>query len=183
MLTAPCLCVLPTQLPTADFDPDSPRTMTFHIEATGGGVTGSRSDVIVTIHSITPPVPGAATMPSLASPKQMTVAWTAPTWPNAPDGYALASQQLQRRPAGSTDWLAAITVDLASTATSFTVTSLDTYSAHEFRLRVGTDGGAFGAWGPTSAVLRTASECGDGRRHGTEGVRACLACAARVCDG
>merc|ERR1719197_2333462 len=46
---------------------------------------------------------------------------------------------------------------------------LDTYSAHQFRLRVRTAAGTWGAWSDSSGVLRTASICGDGRRHGSEG--------------
>ena len=155
-----------------EFDAASPRTFKVKIAVEGdnaGAVVGARGEVSVSVSSITPPVIAAPTLAAPPAPSILSVQWPAPTWSNAPTGHELKELVLQHRDPTSQTWEEGTSTTLPVTTTVHALTGLDTYSAHQFRIRVTTESGSASAWSPVSDVLYTLSVCGDNRRQGTEG--------------
>lgn len=143
------------------------RTLSVNIESLDAGVGTAQVELgVLDVH---PPAPTKPVRQSLPTRDQLSVQWTAPVWPSPPPGVAVASFEVQRRAHGASDWASAVTSTVTNLdSPGVLATQLDTYSAWEFRVRAASTAGQWSAWSPTSDMLRTASVCGDRRRHGNE---------------
>jgi cysteine-rich repeat protein len=133
------------------------------------------SDSSATVHilNVHSPPPSPPTLSStISSAFFIATEWDIPEWPEAPsdDVSEVLEFEVQKAPVETTDdgeesWMSAMS--FGAETTSHVFDQLEPYSTWKFRVRARTSKG-WGDWSGSSAVYRTLSLCGDGKRHGSE---------------
>ena len=150
------------------------RTFVARLKTCVGCTIGKAAHWVVGVQEVHLPNPNAPEQAGPATASDMPVSWgSIPEW-NAPVGYNPVSWDVEHRTvtgvhadgsvntAGS--WKSMLNVSSLLTATK---SGLATYSRVQFRVRARNRAGTSG-WSAGSAVLQTASKCGDSKRHAGE---------------
>ena len=119
---------------------------TFTVAGTNAGGTGTASAAVVAVPTAVPSVP--RNLIATSGPGAVELTWDPPVYPA---GAAVIGYRIERRVVAG-GWMVVVS-NTESTATSFTVTGLDSTLDHEFRVAAWNSTG-MSPMSPTSAVVR-----------------------------